>query len=126
MKIIFYPIIYLFLLFYINLSYAKEYNVFTEEMVEVKFISSVTKVQKEDFYIALDFNLKPGWKIYWRQPGDSGLPPDLDYKNSNNVKSLELKWPFPIKEYEAANLLTNVYKGNVIIPIKINLLQLYK
>ena len=88
MKIIFYPIIYLFLLFYINLSYAKEYNVFTEEMVEVKFISSVTKVQKEDFYIALDFNLKPGWKIYWRQPGDSGLPPDLDYKKLREIADL--------------------------------------
>ena len=40
-------------------------------------------------------------------------------EDKQNVKSLELKWPFPIKEYEAANLLTNVYKGNVIIPIKI-------
>ena len=57
---------------------------FRSEMVEVKFISSVTKVQKENFYIALDFNLQPGWKIYWRQPGDSGMPPNLDYKNSNN------------------------------------------
>ena len=119
MKIIFYPILYIFLTVFINLSYAQDYNIFTEDMVEVKFISSVTKVQKENFYIALDFNLKPGWKIYWRQPGDSGMPPNLDYNNSNNLKSLDLKWPFPKKEYEAANLLTNIYKDNVIIPIAI-------
>ena len=119
MKIIFYPILYIFLTAFINLSYAQDHNIFTEEMVEVKFISSVTKVQKENFYIALDFNLKPGWKIYWRQPGDSGMPPNLDYKNSNNLKSLDLKWPFPKKEYEAANLLTNIYKENTIIPIEI-------
>ena len=119
MKIIFYPILYIFLTAFINLSYAQDYNIFIEEMVEVKFISSVTKVQKENFYIALDFNLKPGWKIYWRQPGDSGMPPNLDYKNSNNLKSLDLKWPFPKKEYEAANLLTNIYKENTIIPIEI-------
>ena len=119
MKIIFYPILYIFLTVFINLSYAQDYNIFTEDMVEVKFISSVTKVQKENFYIALDFNLKPGWKIYWRQPGDSGMPPNLDYNNSNNLKSLDLKWPFPKKEYEAASLLTNIYKDNVIIPIAI-------
>ena len=88
MKIIFYPILYIFLTVFINLSYAQDYNIFTEDMVEVKFISSVTKVQKENFYIALDFNLKPGWKIYWRQPGDSGMPPNLDYNNSNNYKLL--------------------------------------
>ena len=119
MKIIFYIILYFFFSIFINLSYAQDYNIFTEDMVEVKFISTVTNVQKENFFIALDFDLKPGWKIYWRQPGDSGLPPNLDYKNSNNLKSLELKWPFPTKEYEAANLLTNIYKGNVVIPIAI-------
>ncbi|PPR17060.1 MAG: Thiol:disulfide interchange protein DsbD [Alphaproteobacteria bacterium MarineAlpha9_Bin3] len=119
MKIIFYPILYLLFSLCVNFSYAQDYNVFTEDMVEVKLISSVTKVKKENFYIGLDFNLKPGWKIYWRQPGDSGLPPNLDYKNSTNLKSLEFKWPIPIKEYEAANLLTNIYKGNVTIPIEI-------
>ena len=119
MQIIFYLILYLFSSIFVNLTYAQDYNVFTEDMVEVKFISSVTKVKKENFYIALDFNLKPGWKIYWRQPGDSGMPPNLDYNNSNNLKSLDLKWPFPKKEYEAANLLTNIYKDNVIIPIAI-------
>ena len=107
MKIILYPIFYLFYSACVNFSFAQDYNTFTEDMVEVKFISAVTKVKKENFYIALDFNLKPGWKIYWRQPGDSGLPPNLDYKNSTNLKSLEFKWPFPLKEYEAANLLTN-------------------
>ncbi len=119
MKIILYSILNLLFFTLVNFTYAQDYNSFTEEMVEVKFISSVTKVKKENFYIALDFSLKPGWKIYWRQPGDSGLPPNLDYNNTTNLKSLEIKWPFPSKEYEAANLLTNVYKDDVIIPIEI-------
>ena len=69
--------------------------------------------------MGLEFKLEPGWKIYWRQPGDSGMPPTLDYKDSVNLKSIEFKWPFPIKEYEAANLLTNIYKGEVIIPLEV-------
>ena len=119
MKRIFYLSIYLFIIISINVSYAQEYNVFKEEMVEVSFISSVTKVTKEKFYLGLEFKLEPGWKIYWRQPGDSGMPPTLDYKDSVNLKSLELKWPFPTKEYEAANILTNIYDGEVIIPLEV-------
>ena len=126
MKIILYPILYLLLTTLISKSYSQNYNTFNEDMVEVKFISSVTNVKKESFFIALDFSLKPGWKIYWRQPGDSGLPPSLDYQNSENLKSLKLKWPFPEKEYESADLLTNIYKGNVIIPIEISVLDYSK
>ena len=119
MKRIFYLSIYLCIFISINISYAQEYNVFKEDMVEVSFISSVTKVTEEKFYLGLEFKLEPGWKIYWRQPGDSGMPPTLDYKDSVNLKSIEFKWPFPIKEYEAANLLTNIYKGEVVIPLEV-------
>ena len=111
--------IYLYIFISINISNAQEYNVFKEDMVEVSFISSVTKVTEEKFYLGLEFKLEPGWKIYWRQPGDSGMPPTLDYKDSVNLKSIEFKWPFPIKEYEAANLLTNIYKGEVVIPLEV-------
>ena len=119
MKRIFYLSTYLYIFISINISNAQEYNVFKEDMVEVSFISSVTKVTEEKFYLGLEFKLEPGWKIYWRQPGDSGMPPTLDYKDSVNLKSIEFKWPFPIKEYEAANLLTNIYKGEVVIPLEV-------
>ena len=119
MKRIFYLSTYLYIFISINISNAQEYNVFKEDMVEVSFISSVTKVTEEKFYLGLEFKLEPGWKIYWRQPGDSGMPPTLDYKDSVNLKSIEFNWPIPIKEYEAANLLTNIYKGEVIIPLEV-------
>ena len=28
--------------------------------------------------LGLAFELRPGWKIYWRSPGDAGLPPTID------------------------------------------------
>ena len=96
------------------------------DMVDVSFISTLTKINKNNFYIGLEFNLKPDWKIYWRQPGDSGMPPTLDFSSSKNLKSFELQWPYPIKELEAANILTNVYKNNVIIPIKLSVIDVTK
>jgi suppressor for copper-sensitivity B len=110
----------------VNLSFSQEYNTFEMDMVDVSLISTLTKINNANFYIGLEFNLKPGWKIYWRQPGDSGQPPKLDFKNSKNLKSYELQWPYPIKELEAENILTNVYKNNVIIPIKISVIDISK
>ena len=29
--------------------------------------------------LGLQFQMEPGWKIYWRSPGDAGFPPSLDW-----------------------------------------------
>jgi len=123
MQKILYSLILLSLFFNVNRSSSEEYNTFKMDMVDVKFISSISKIDNSDILIGLEFKLEPGWKIYWRQPGDSGLPPELDFSSSKNLSSYEIKWPYPIKELEAANILTNIYKDNVIIPIKISVID---
>ena len=123
MQKILYSLILLSLFFTVNRSSSEEYNTFKMDMVDVKFISSISKIDNSDILIGLEFKLEPGWKIYWRQPGDSGLPPELDFSSSKNLSSYEIKWPYPIKELEAANILTNIYKDNVIIPLKISVID---
>lgn len=44
---------------------------------------------------ALDIALKPGWKTYWRDPGDSGVPPQLDVSASTNVSGAAMSFPAP-------------------------------
>ena len=105
MQKILYSLILLSLFFTVNRSSSEEYNTFKMDMVDVKFISSINKIDNSDILIGLEFKLEPGWKIYWRQPGDSGLPPELDFSSSKNLSSYEIKWPYPIKELEAANIL---------------------
>jgi len=97
---------------------------FKEDMVKVSLISSITNIEKKEiFYVGLKFNLEPDWKIYWRQPGDSGMAPEIDFSKSKNLESFRILWPFPNKEYESVDLLTNVYKRNVILPIEINIVD---
>ncbi len=45
----------------------------------------------------IEITLKPGWKTYWRTPGDSGLPPRFDFTKSDNVETVTVLWPAPIK-----------------------------
>src|SRR5260370_37153985 len=35
--------------------------------------------------LGLEFKLEPGWKIYWRAPGDAGLPPELHLGGSRDL-----------------------------------------
>jgi suppressor for copper-sensitivity B len=49
----------------------------------------------ETLSLGLHFKLKPGWKIYWRSPGDAGFPPEPDWKGSENLKTAVIKWPAP-------------------------------
>lgn len=44
---------------------------------------------------ALEINLKPGWKTYWVDPGDAGVPPSIDVSASSNVVSAEMSFPAP-------------------------------
>src|ERR1700749_4439453 len=46
------------------------------------------------------FQLQPGWKTYWRTPGDSGVPPRFDFSRSDNVEAVTVLWPAP-KKFDA-------------------------
>jgi DsbC/DsbD-like thiol-disulfide interchange protein len=48
----------------------------------------------------LDIVLKPGWKTYWRDPGDSGVPPTLDVSANPNIASVVFDFPAPQRHDE--------------------------
>jgi len=63
--------------------------------------------------------LAPGAITYWRDPGDSGLPPTLDFSASENVASVEPKFPAPKRIKEADGGEAFGYDGGVIFPLLI-------
>src|SRR3984893_14986966 len=46
-------------------------------------------------HAGVEIRLDAGWKTYWRDPGDSGVPPTFDFSGSENVKSVTVEWPAP-------------------------------
>ena len=67
--------------------------------------------------LGLEFRLRPGWKIYWRSPGDAGIPPRVDWRGSDNLAAAEMRWPLP-ERYTIFGLTTLVYGDTVILPIE--------
>jgi DsbC/DsbD-like thiol-disulfide interchange protein len=66
----------------------------------------------------LEIRLAPGWKTYWRYPGDAGVPPRFDLAHSSNVKSTTLSWPAP-QRFSDGGSQSIGYDGDVIFPVRI-------
>jgi DsbC/DsbD-like thiol-disulfide interchange protein len=65
------------------------------------------------------FQLQPGWKTYWRTPGDSGVPPRFDFSKSENVEAVTVLWPAPMKFDDGAGGHSMGYKGQIVLPLRI-------
>jgi DsbC/DsbD-like thiol-disulfide interchange protein len=66
----------------------------------------------------VEIKLQPGWKTYWRYPGDSGVPPRFDFSGSDNLKSAKVLYPAPhLFADESGNSLG--YKDSVIFPVQV-------
>src|SRR5256885_1564261 len=66
----------------------------------------------------IEIRLDPGWKTYWRYPGDSGVPPRFSFARSENLESVRLLWPAP-KRFGDPGDTSIGYAGGVILPLHI-------
>ena len=71
------------------------------------------------FRAGVEIRLKEGWKTYWRYPGDSGVPPVLDFSKSQNVKAVTVLYPAPTRFPDGGGGNSIGYKGVVILPLHV-------
>lgn len=67
---------------------------------------------------ALHLTLAPGWKTYWRAPGDAGIPPAFDWTGSRNIAAVEIVWPRP-QVFTLNGLRTLGYAEELVLPLRI-------
>lgn len=66
--------------------------------------------------LGLQFQMKPGWKVYWRSPGDAGFPPSVKWDGSRNLAAADIQWPAPLR-FSVLGLETLGYKKEVVFPV---------
>ncbi len=76
------------------------------------------RMSNGDHMAALQLTLAPGWKTYWRAPGDAGIPPVFDWTGSRNVKSVSVHWPSP-HVFHQSGMRSLGYKGGVTLPLRV-------
>ncbi len=66
-----------------------------------------------------EIRLAPGAITYWRDPGESGVPPTFDFSGSNNVADVSPRFPAPKRIEEPDGSEAFGYEGGGVIPLKI-------
>ncbi len=74
-------------------------------------------------FAAIQIELNPGWKTYWRVPGAVGIPPNFNWIGSRNLSRAEVVYPAPQVEI-VGGLQSIGYHNQVVFPIKINPLEI--
>ncbi|MDO5621460.1 MAG: protein-disulfide reductase DsbD family protein [Paracoccus sp. (in: a-proteobacteria)] len=64
---------------------------------------------------ALELNLKPGWKTYWKSPGETGIPPVFDWASTIQAEYL---WPAP-EIIDSGGERTLGFHDALILPIRL-------
>ncbi len=67
---------------------------------------------------AVHLILEPGWKTYWRSPGDTGVPPRFDWTGSANMADARPVWPRP-EVIVSGGERTLGYHDELVLPVRI-------
>lgn len=89
-----------------------------EGPVELRFLTGWW-TERGTHMAAFEISLRPGWKTYWRSPGESGIPPRLGWDKAQNIARADLHWPEPsILETFGSKIVG--YEGHIVLPIEIS------
>jgi thiol:disulfide interchange protein DsbD len=87
--------------------------------VTVELIAETTAVVPgERFNLALDFKLEPHWHLYWKNPGASGLPVEIEWQLPEGFVAGEIQWPAP-ERIELGGLMNYGYEDAVTLMVPI-------
>jgi thiol:disulfide interchange protein DsbD len=64
----------------------------------------------------LYFKLDPGWHVYWKNPGDAGEPPHINWTLPAGVSASPLEFPAP-KRLPLGPLMDFGYEDEVLYPV---------
>ncbi len=97
--------------------FAVQSNIEKRDHVVVSLVSSYQTVTKDKpFHIALKFLIDKDWHVYWKNPGDSGASPRIEWLKSDDIEISDFKWPAPY-EIPVGPLTNYGYDDEVLLPM---------
>ena len=88
---------------------------------EARLVSAVVATGDLDTLpLGLEFTLAPGWKVYWRTPGEAGLPPGLILDDAGTAGiQASFSWPMPTR-FDVFGFDNFGYENSVILPVQLS------
>jgi thiol:disulfide interchange protein/DsbC/DsbD-like thiol-disulfide interchange protein len=93
---------------------AQQYN--GKELVKAELISDVSAIEPgQKFRLGILYKIEPGWHIYWKYPGDSGIPTKVEWHLPPGFKTHDLQWPLPFRDKEPGDLEVFAYNSEILL-----------
>ncbi len=70
-------------------------------------------------FVGLYFKLEPGWHVYWKNAGDAGEPPRIQWTLPPGVTAGQMQFPAP-KRLPLGPLMDFGYENEVLYPIRLD------
>lgn len=87
-----------------------------DDVVQVSFLPG-WRLPNGNHMAALHIALAPGWKTYWRAPGEGGVPTVLRLTQADDITGMAIHWPRP--EVFFANGIRSIgYRDEVVLPVE--------
>ncbi|MEJ6390362.1 protein-disulfide reductase DsbD domain-containing protein [Gymnodinialimonas ulvae] len=87
-----------------------------DEVVQVDLLPGY-RLSDDRHMAAIRIDLAPGWKTYWRAPGEGGVPTVLRLTGAEGVAGMAIHWPRP-QVFFTNGLRSVGYDGTVILPVE--------
>ena len=98
---------------------AGQTNEFRDDRVTVRLLAEHRGITPgAPVSLALDFELADHWHVYWRNPGDSGEPPSVEWTLPAGFRAGEFEWPLP-EAIKTGHILNYGYSHRVTLPVVI-------
>ncbi|MBP9753252.1 MAG: thioredoxin family protein [Proteobacteria bacterium] len=102
--------VYFFRLFIFFITFITTALSFDYKSPQLNISINHTELPKDSgsFYVVVNFEPQKGWHLYWQNPGDSGMPPKVEFELPDYAKVSFLGFP-PPRLYRKKEITSFVY-----------------
>jgi DsbC/DsbD-like thiol-disulfide interchange protein len=86
--------------------------------VRLRLVSTGTVKPDGKTLFGLEIDMPDTTKTYWRVPGETGFPTELDFSASTGVTSAAIVWPHPEPDM-SSGYFDYAYFGDTLLPIEV-------
>jgi thiol:disulfide interchange protein DsbD len=84
--------------------------------VKADLLANVSAIQPgKPFYLAVRLQMDDGWHVYWKNPGDAGIPTRVIFKLPDGFTAGPLQFPTPLQYPQPGNIMVFGYEGTVLL-----------
>ena len=88
-----------------------------ENIAKISLLTETNNIS-EPFYVGIYFDMEQDWYIYWKNPGDAGIPVEVSWEVPDGFSISELIYPTP-ERFDTQGMISYGYKNEALILAKV-------